>query len=117
MKKKVLIVDEDAHLVSLMKTLFEQEGFQVFTVTEGTKCIQQLQQGFEGIVLLDIIRDGWDTLQEIIDKNLQEKINIFVFSAVPSVNNDLKTNKSSLRQCTTEVYTPEALVKTITDSV
>jgi DNA-binding NtrC family response regulator len=63
---------------------FEKNNFEVIAVDSGKDCIKELQQGFEGVVLLDItmpFMDGWDTLREIIRLGLNKQVVISIITA------------------------------------
>jgi len=45
------------------------------TAESGEKCIEVLEKGFRGLILMDIMMpemDGWETIQKIIDKDLMK---------------------------------------------
>ncbi|UCD13268.1 MAG: response regulator [Thermoplasmatales archaeon] len=82
MDKKIMVVDDDPDILVSMRTIFERQGYEVFTVDNGSDCIEELEQGFKGIVLMDLIMpfmDGLETLREIIKKRLNKDI---VFSII-----------------------------------
>ena len=84
MDKKIMIVDDDPDILVSMRCVFEHEGYEVYTVDGGSDCIEELERGFKGIILLDLIMpfmDGWDTLREIIKRGLNEDIIISVITA------------------------------------
>ena len=83
MDKKIMIVDDDPDILISIRKIFEREGYEVFTVDSGMDCIKELERGFKGIVLMDIMMpfmDGWDTIQEITNRGLSKNIRSEVFS-------------------------------------
>jgi DNA-binding response OmpR family regulator len=65
---KLLIVDDDVDIVNSLKALFEQQGFEVNTAENGRKCLLELEKGFEGIVLLDLmmpVMNGIETIKKM----------------------------------------------------
>ena len=84
MDKKIMVVDDDPDILVSMRTIFERQGYEVFTVDSGSDCIEELEQGFKGIVLMDLIMpfmDGLDTLREIIKKRLNKDIVVSIITA------------------------------------
>jgi len=70
MNRKIMIVDDDPDVLVSMRDIFEHEGYEVFIVDDGKDCIEELERGFKGIVLIDLMMpfmDGWDTVREIIN--------------------------------------------------
>lgn len=82
--KKIMIVDDDPDILVTLRIMFEKEDFEVFTVDSGNDCIKELEKGFEGIVLIDIIMpfmNGVDTIKKIIQKGLQKNIILSIITA------------------------------------
>ncbi len=67
-KKKLMIVDDDPDILLTLGTLFREEGFDVYTAENGIECLNQLDKGFRGLILLDIMMpymDGWETMRNM----------------------------------------------------
>ncbi len=65
---KLLIVDDDIDIVNSLKALFEQQGFEVSTAENGRKCLLELERGFEGLILLDLMMpelNGIETIKKM----------------------------------------------------
>jgi len=79
-----MVVDDDSDILVFLRTVFEQQGYEVLTVDSGSDCIEELKRGFKGIVLMDLMMpfiDGWDTLKEIIKHGLNKDIVISILTA------------------------------------
>jgi len=84
MQKKIMIVDDDPDILITVRELFESEGFEVYTVPCGKDCIEELEHGFKGVILMDIMMphmDGWATIREIVTKGLNQGNIISMISA------------------------------------
>jgi DNA-binding response OmpR family regulator len=84
MEKKLMIVDDDPDILITLRSIFEREGFEVFTVDSGMDCIKELERGFKGVILMDIMMpfmDGWDTIREIIKKGFMKDVVISILTA------------------------------------
>ena len=84
MNKKIMVVDDDPDILICMRTIFEKEGYEVLTVDSGKDCIKELERGFKGVILLDIMMpfmDGWDTINEIMRRGLSNDIVISILTA------------------------------------
>ena len=93
MEKRIMIVDDDPDILVSMRHIFEHEGFEVLTVDSGNDCIKELELGFRGIILMDLMMpfmDGWDTIQEIVTKGLNKNITITIITARGSINTQKK---------------------------
>ncbi len=66
--KKVLIVDDDKGLVSILEARFLADGFEVLTAFDGEDGLGKIEQGCPDLVILDILmprKDGLQVLKEI----------------------------------------------------
>ncbi len=75
MKPRILIVDDDESVLYTLSNILENGQLASLTVDSGEKCIKELEKGFKGLILMDIMMpdmDGWETIHQIVDKNLLE---------------------------------------------
>lgn len=71
MKKSVLIVDDDMMVRATIKRILEFSGYTVITAESGEACLKIFEDGFEGLILMDIMMpkmNGWDTIQALVDQ-------------------------------------------------
>ncbi|MEK6983589.1 MAG: response regulator [Nanoarchaeota archaeon] len=58
MTKKVLIVDDEADIRALVKTLLEDEGYEVTIAKNGQEGLQKLKKGKFDLTLIDMFMPG-----------------------------------------------------------
>ena len=83
-EKKIMIVDDDPDILISIREIFERRGYEVFTVDSGMDCIKELENGFKGIILIDIMMpfmDGWETIEKIKNKGLIKNVVISILTA------------------------------------
>jgi len=84
MDKKIMVVDDDPDILITIRKIFENEGYEVYTVDTGIDCIKELERGFQGIILMDIMMpfmDGWDTIEEIKKRGYAKNVVISILTA------------------------------------
>ena len=84
MDKRIMIVDDDPDILITIRRVFENEGYEVFTVDSGKDCIGELERGFKGVILIDLMMpgmDGWDTIMEIIKRGFEKDVIISILTA------------------------------------
>ena len=84
MDKRLMVVDDDPDILITIRRIFERKGFEVYTVDSGIDCIKELERGFKGIILMDIMMpfmDGWDTIFEIMNRGYSKDIIISILTA------------------------------------
>ena len=73
MNERIMIVDDERDILDSIKVLFEKQNYEVTTVESGEECIQEIEKGFKGVILMDIMMpkmDGWDAIREIVERGL-----------------------------------------------
>lgn len=77
MAKKIMIVDDEPDVLLSLRIIFEKEGYDVVMVDNGYDCIKEIEKGFTGVILIDIMMpgmDGWETVRQIVNRNLMDSI-------------------------------------------
>jgi DNA-binding response OmpR family regulator len=81
--KKVMLIEDDRFLSSLMKARLEKEGFVVSQRFDGEEAIQQLKQETPDIIILDLIMPkvtGFEVLQSISITPQLAKVPVVILS-------------------------------------
>ncbi|MBI2832663.1 MAG: response regulator transcription factor [Chloroflexi bacterium] len=63
MGKKVLVVDDDAKTVELVKLYLNRDGYKVITAYEGMEALRLAREGHPDLIVLDLMLPGMDGLQ------------------------------------------------------
>ena len=82
--KKILIVDDDTEILTSLKMLFEMKEYQVITAENGRQCLNILDQGYTGTIILDImmpVMDGIETIKNMIREGFVDNTKIIVLTA------------------------------------
>jgi DNA-binding response OmpR family regulator len=81
--ERILVVDDEIHVVRLLQKFLTSKAYEVYTATNGLEAIQKVKDVRPHIVLLDILMPGMggiDTLKEI--KKINSKIVVIMVTAV-----------------------------------
>lgn len=82
-KKTVLIVEDDALLLNVLKLGFEKIGLEVLLASDGNEALERLSEKTPDIVLLDILlpqKDGFEVLQSIKKDPKTSKVPVIIIS-------------------------------------
>jgi DNA-binding response OmpR family regulator len=82
--KNLLIVDDDLDLLNILKGLFEKNNYNVTTAVNGKECLRELENGFEGIIILDVmmpVMDGLEAIKNMINEGFIEFNKIILLTA------------------------------------
>ncbi|WP_129691825.1 response regulator transcription factor [Gottfriedia acidiceleris] len=68
MNNKILVVDDEEHILTLIKFNLEQAGFQVVTATDGEEGLQKAIEEKPELIVLDLMlpkKDGMEVCKEL----------------------------------------------------
>ena len=83
MRKKIMIVDDEPDILDSLRIVLEHHDFEVIAVDNGKKCLKEIEKGFKGVVLIDLMMpelDGWDTINEIVKRGLINNVEIAIIT-------------------------------------
>ena len=81
--KKIMIIEDDRFLSSLMKARFEKDGFGVIQAFDGEEAIQLFKTQTPNLIILDLIMPrvtGFEVLQAISISPQLEKVPVVILS-------------------------------------
>ena len=84
MGKKILIIDDEIHILELLKLNLEIYGYEVFTTDTGNNVMSLIEKINPDIILLDLMlagMNGIDICKKIRNNPLLNKIRILIISA------------------------------------
>ncbi|MEI6632929.1 MAG: response regulator [Chlamydiota bacterium] len=68
MAKKILIVDDEPHIVEMLKSRLEANDYKVLSACNGEEGLKKVQDENPGLIILDVMMpemDGWTFLKEL----------------------------------------------------
>jgi DNA-binding response OmpR family regulator len=83
---KVLIIEDDDDIVSLLRIYFESKGHEVEAATDGVEGLRKLQAETPQLIVLDIVLprlDGWSVLEAI---RARSKVPVILLTALDSTD-------------------------------
>ncbi len=84
MGKKILIIDDEIHILELLKLNLEIYGYEVFTLDTGKEAMSLIEKINPDIILLDLMlpeMNGIDICKRIRNNSSLNKIRILIISA------------------------------------
>jgi two-component system alkaline phosphatase synthesis response regulator PhoP/two-component system response regulator VicR len=67
-KKRVLVVDDERHIVRLVQVNLERQGYEVLTAYDGVECLEKAKAEKPDLIVLDVMMprmDGFEALQRL----------------------------------------------------
>ncbi len=82
-KKKILIVEDDEHIVRVYEMKFVREGYEIIVTANGEVAIEKITSEKPDLIILDLMvpkKDGFMVLEEIKKIPILAKIPVLVLS-------------------------------------
>ena len=90
---KVLVVDDEEHIVMILKDSLEFSGFQVLTAYDGIEALDRVAKDHPDIIVLDIgmpKMDGWEVCRRLKSDEKTKAIPIIILTAYAQTSDQRK---------------------------
>ncbi len=87
MKKRILVIEDDKFIASLLVGVLEKEGFEVDLALDGEDGLRKLEAELPDIILLDLILpgiNGFEVLEKLKKGDATRKIPVIIISNLGS---------------------------------
>lgn len=84
-KKRVLLVDDEPDLISLLKKRFKKEGFDTEVAYDGIEAMEKIEANPPDAIVLDVMmpeKDGYQVCSELKKNVKYEDIPVLMLTAV-----------------------------------
>ena len=114
---KVMIVDDDRTMVSLLKILLEMDGYEVVNVTHGRDFLPNVREEMPDIVLLDVFLtniDGKELVAEVRKSEDLSDLKVIMTSGMDLSDQCVKAGADAFLL---KPYTPEQLMQVLQENL
>jgi DNA-binding response OmpR family regulator len=90
---KILVVDDEEHIVMILKDSLEFSGFQVVTAYNGQEALQKVAEDMPDLVVLDIGMpklDGWEVCRRLKSDDKTKHIPVIILTAYAQTSDQRK---------------------------
>lgn len=114
---KLILVEDDPFLLSILTKKLEINGFAVDTAVDGEEALKKIKDNGFDLILLDVILpkiDGFKILEELRGDEQTKKIPVIVLSNLYDKNNIDKAISLGAKEYIVKAYhTPEEIISKI----
>ena len=110
MSSKVLVVDDEAHIVELARLYLVREGYEVEGVGDGSQALTRFGQLKPDLVVLDIMLPGVDGLTICKEIRKQSQVPIIMLTAKDEVTDKVVGLEVGADDYLTKPFHPQELV-------
>lgn len=111
---KLILVEDDPFLLSILADKIKKAGFEVETATDGEDGFNKIKSGNFNLILLDMVlpkKDGFKILEELRNDEQKKNIPVIVLSNLYDKNNMDKAMLLGARDYVVKAYnTPEDII-------
>ncbi len=113
---KVLLVDDEEMIRESVAVFFQTAGIKILTAASGEDCLDLLEEGFRGVILMDVMMpdmNGWDTIRRIVASDLYEGNIIVMLTALDAPDNKMEGIQEYVTDYLTKPFNPDELMETL----
>jgi CheY-like chemotaxis protein len=113
-----MIVDDDPAVCFTVREVLSTAGLEVVECNSGQACLDILQHGWTGVILLDIMMpemDGWQTLQALRDRGLLEGCIVSMLTAVMNPGPEMEDLKECVLDYIRKPFDADVLIASVRD--
>jgi len=114
--KKVLVVDDSASELKLMKSLVEQGGYRVVAITDPTKIEETIESEHPSVILLDVVmpvRNGFQACRELKNSENYGTIPVILVSSKSSPSDKYWGEQQGANAYVFKPFTQDDLIRAI----
>jgi len=116
MKKRILIIDDEDDILSLVRLILEGAGFECETARDGNEGLNALKQKNFDLVLLDIMlpsMTGWEVLRQLRGDKKNRNLPVAVLTARTFSSENPGIDTGAYSDYITKPFDPDDLVERI----
>lgn len=114
MDAKVMLVDDEEMIRESVEVFFQSEGIKILAAASGDECLEHLEAGFRGVILMDVMMpnmNGWDTIRKIVENDLYEGNIIVMLTALGAPDNNMEGIQEYVTDYFTKPFNPDELME------
>jgi two-component system, OmpR family, alkaline phosphatase synthesis response regulator PhoP len=110
---RVLVVDDEPHILRLVAFKLERAGFDVVTAVDGTLAIEAVYDREPDLCVLDVVMpgcSGWEVLQDIRSRDHSQEMKVIMLTALASDSDRARGYDLGADSYLTKPFSPRQLV-------
>ena len=115
-RKKILVVDDEPHVIRSLDFVFSREGYAVTKAEDGERAIELVQKSKPDLILIEIMmtkKNGYEVCQEIRSNPVLKDIYIIILTAKGREADREKGISSGANEVITKPFSPVNVVEKV----
>jgi two-component system KDP operon response regulator KdpE len=110
LRPALLLVDDDPTLLAVLARRMAREGYEVLTASSGVQALQQLEQRWPSLLIVDLMMPGMDGFELCARVKRIADLPIIVLSAVDASEAKVRALEDYAEDYITKPFEPDELV-------
>jgi len=118
--KKVLVVDDEVHIVHVVAIKLRNNGYEPITAGNGEEAYELACKEKPDIIIADYmmpIMDGLELLEKLRANDQTREIPFILLTARNFAIDDARQQQLNVSQCITKPFSPKELLRTVEDII
>ncbi len=107
--KRILVVDDDAKTVELVKLYLKRDGYKVITANDGNEALRLARENHPDLIVLDLMLPGMDGLQVCRILRKESDVPIIMLTAITTEDDRLTGLEIGADDYVTKPFSPREL--------
>jgi CheY-like chemotaxis protein len=116
--RKVLVVDDEVHIVHVVAIKLRNNGYEPITAGNGQEAYELACRENPDIIIADYmmpVMSGLELLEKLRSNEKTQNIPFILLTARNFAIEDIKQQQLQISQCITKPFSPKELLRTIED--
>jgi len=116
MSNRIMIVDDNEYVRASVEIICESAELDLTSAASGPECLERLESGFRGVILMDIMMpemDGWDTIREIVSRGLYPGNIIVMLTGMGEPDCKMEGLQEYVSDYMTKPFGPDHLIESL----
>jgi two-component system alkaline phosphatase synthesis response regulator PhoP len=117
-RKKILVVEDEADLLELLRTYFKQDGFAIATATNGLDAVKKARSLMPDLILLDVMLpelDGFAVCEILRNDPATASIPVLMLTGLCGQLSRCAAIESGATEFVTKPTSPDTIVSKVKD--
>jgi CheY-like chemotaxis protein len=113
---RVLIIDDEAFILTVTRDILQASGFEVLTAKNGIEGVEQAQRGHPDVIILDVMMsgiDGYETCRRLKKDEGTRDIAVIMLTALENEKFNSKAFQAGAEWTITKSLDPAKLISTV----
>ncbi len=111
--KKILVADNQPHILRSLKLVLEEAGYSVVTATDGEEAFHKTREEKPDLLILDskmYTMDGYEVYNRLQTDRLQEDIPVMILTALGQADQKSEKAGTHIFDIITKPFSPYSIV-------